>query len=307
MSQRVPVSFVYVLAILSMLFFGLSFVWTKIVFEVYAPFTVVVLRMMVSASALWGLSMLPVWRESIEKSDVRWFLLLGFLEPFCYFMGESFGLLEVSASVGALIIATIPVFTTILGPFLDKSRVSVFAYVGMLVSFVGVVLVVFDANMNMQYSVRGISLLFVAVASAVGYNIVMRRLASKYKPITIVKVQNTLGFVYFLPFFLVFEWNHFWSANPTSRVLLSLGALTLFASTLAFLMYVFVLARIGMVRSNMFTNLIPVFAAAFSWLMLGEQFDARKIAGMVLILMGVMVSQMHKSNSLPSAEAQGAL
>jgi drug/metabolite transporter (DMT)-like permease len=307
MNHRVSVSFVYILAILSMLFFGLSFVWTKIVFEVYAPFTVVVLRMMVSASALWGLSMLPIWRERIEKSDVRWFLLLGFLEPFCYFMGESFGLLEVSASVGALIIATIPVFTTLLAPFLDKSRVSLFAYAGMLLSFVGVVLVVFDANMNMQYSLRGVVLLFVAVASAVGYNVVMRRLANKYKPITVVKVQNTLGFVYFLPFFLGFEWHHFWSAAPTPRVLLSLGALTLFASTLAFLMYVFVLARIGMVRSNMFTNLIPVFAAVFSWTMLGEQFDTRKIAGMVIILCGVMVSQMRKSNSLSSAEAGEAL
>lgn len=286
---------VYAFATLSMLFFGLSFVWTKIVFEAFGPFSVVVLRMLVSASALWALSLLPAWREQLRWVDIKWFLLLGFLEPFCYFMGESFGLLEVSASVGALIIATIPVFTTLLAPYLDNSKGAWNVYLGMITSFLGVGLVVFDSNMNMQYSGRGIALMFVAVAAAVGYNVVMRKLAGKYKPITIVKVQNSLGFVFFLPFFLGFEYHSFVTSNPSARVLWSLGALTLFASTLAFLMYVFVLRSIGIVRSNIFTNLIPVFAAAFSWLVLGEQFDLRKIGGMALILAGVMFSQFRFS------------
>jgi drug/metabolite transporter (DMT)-like permease len=291
---------IYSLATLSMLFFGLSFVWTKIVFEVFQPFTVVVLRMLVSASALWALSLLPFWRESVRKGDWRWFTLLAFFEPFCYFMGESFGLLEVSASVAALIIATIPVFTTLLGPFLESASVSKFTALGMVISFLGVALVVFDNNMNLQYSARGIALMFVAVASAVGYNVVMRRLANNYKPITIVKVQNLLGFVFFLPFFLFFEWSHFVQAEPSARVILSLGSLTLFASTLAFLMYVFVLARIGMVRSNLFANLIPVFAALFSWFWLDEHFDSRKLAGIFLALLGVTIAQSQKFRIKPS-------
>ncbi len=292
---------IYSFAIFSMLFWGLSFVWTKIAFETYGPFTVVAVRMLVSGGFLWAISYLPLWRESIQRTDVRWFLLLGFFEPFCYFMGESFGLLEVSASVGALVIATIPLFTTLLAPVLEKNqRVSPFAYFGATLSFLGVFLVIVDSNFDMQYSWHGIGYLFVAVAAAVGYNIVTRKLSSRYKPITIVKVQNSLGFLFFLPFFLFFEWHSFVTIVPSMRAVGSIVALTIFASTLAFLMYVFVLARIGMVRSNMFTNLIPIFASVFSWLVLNESFDARKIVGMACILAGVVLSQFRKPTLLLS-------
>jgi drug/metabolite transporter (DMT)-like permease len=99
---------------------------------------------------------------------------------------------------------------------------------------------------------------------------------------------------------LFFEWSHFVQAEPSARVILSLGSLTLFASTLAFLMYVFVLARIGMVRSNLFANLIPVFAALFSWFWLDEHFDSRKLAGIFLALLGVTIAQSQKFRIKPS-------
>ena len=39
--------------------------------------------------------------------------MLALFEPFLYFLGESFGLTYVSATVGSVLISTIPVFATI--------------------------------------------------------------------------------------------------------------------------------------------------------------------------------------------------
>jgi drug/metabolite transporter (DMT)-like permease len=291
---------IYSFAVLSMAFWGMSFVWTKIVFETWGPLTVVILRMLFSSAMLWIVSWTFRLNEHVRRSDYKWFFLLGFFEPFCYFLGESFGLLEVSASIGALIIATIPVFMTLIAP-LAGERWTAPGLVGVFVSFVGVFLIVVSGDMQFQHSPKGILLLFFAVFAALGYNFMTKRLAPLYRPITIVKIQNALGFVFFLPLFVIFELRDFLKITPSTTAVQSLISLTLFASTVAFLMFVHVIAKIGVVRANVFTNLVPVFAALFSYVLLSEHFDGRKIIGMIFILVGVFIAQFYFGRDFKSA------
>ena len=44
----------------------------------------------------------------------------------------------------------------------------------------------------------------------------------------------------------------------------------------------------------MFTNLIPVFTAFFSYIILSESFTLNKIIGILIVIVGVMISQIFK-------------
>ena len=103
----------YSFAILSMLFWSSTFVWFKIAYENFQPFTIIFLRLLLAGILLEVYARVFRRNEVINKKDYKIFLLLSFCEPFCYFLGESFGLMFISACLGSLIISTILLFTPI--------------------------------------------------------------------------------------------------------------------------------------------------------------------------------------------------
>lgn len=281
-----------------MLFWGLSFVWVKIVYLYYRPFTVVTVRLFLATILLLLYQNLFKTKQKVTLVDIPKFLLLAFFEPFCYFLGESFGMQYVSSTLASIIIATIPVFSPIFSFLFYREKLSKFGFLGLVISVLGIVLLVVDKNFNFNAPLKGILLLLFAVISAIGYGIVAKKLTFTYDSVTIIKYQNAFGFIYFLPFFLIFDFNHFLSVKPDIRLVANLLALTVFASVLAFVLFTKVLKEIGINSANIFTNLIPIFTAVFSFLILKESFNLQKISGIFLVVFGVFISQVKINQKL---------
>ncbi len=291
------VSFVtYFLAVLAMCSWALSFVWIKIVYRYYEPLTTITLRLFIATLLLVVVAAVGRIALRVRREDVRWFFLLAFTEPFCYFLGESFGMKYVSSTIGALIISTIPLFVILPGVLFFRERVSTTNLAGFLMSFSGIVAMMWTRGYRFGQSpeapLRGVALMFFAVLSAVFYSMIIKRLADRYHPVTIVTWQSVLGFFYFLPLFLVFDLDRFRAVSPNEELVGALLALSFFASVLAFLCYIPVIRAIGITKANVFANLIPVLTAVFSFFILDEAFTSRKIAGIALVIGGLYLSNM---------------
>ena len=282
---------VYLFAVLSMLFWGLSFVWFKIVVKWYEPITIIFLRLISSGSLMMVFMLLTRSWQTIKRKHLTYFLLLAFSQPFCYFLGESFGLKLVSSTIASVIIATIPLFSPFAGYFLVREKVTLPVVFGIVFSFFGIILMLINPDFSLNASPKGVLLLFLAVFAAVAYSVIIRKISHEYNPVTIITHQNLIGAVYFLPLFLVFDFQHFITVTPTRELIMALLQLSVFASTLAYVFYIIAIKGIGVIKANVFANLIPVFTGFFSFLILGESFTVLKIAGMLLVLFGVVVSQ----------------
>lgn len=278
-------------AVLAMFFWGMSFVWFKQVFVIYNPITIIFLRLIISGSMLLLYLRLSRKNLHIEKSDLKWFMLLAFTQPFCYFMGESFGLSKVSSTISSVIIATIPLFSPIAAYVAFREKVSGSTVAGIIISVIGIIIMLIKPDFSLNAAPEGVALLFFAVLSAVAYSLVIRRLAGHYSVITIIAMQNIVGAIYFLPFFLIFDLNHFLVAKPTLGAIVALVELAFFASTLAYVFYIISIRDIGVIKANVFSNLIPVFTGIASYFILSEEFTITKTAGMVMVMAGVVVSQ----------------
>jgi drug/metabolite transporter (DMT)-like permease len=285
---------VYLFAVLSMLFWGLSFVWFKIVVEWYEPVTIIFLRLVLSGTMMMVFMIVTRTWQIIRREHLKYFLLLSFTQPFCYFLGESFGLKLVSSTIASVIIATIPLFSPIAAYYMVRERVTIHVLVGIVFSFIGILLMLINPDLSLNAAPMGIFLLFVAVFSAVAYSIIIRKIANQYNPVTIITYQNLIGAVYFLPLFLIFDFRHFITVKPTRELILAMLQLAFFASTLAYVFYIIAINGIGIIKANVFANLIPVFTAIFSYIILNEQFSVLKISGMLLVMCGVIVSQFQK-------------
>ena len=283
---------VYLSLIFSMIFWAFSFVWVKEVYLVYGPLTTVLFRLIIAALLLLAFALLTGKLVKIERKDLCTFVLLSLFEPFLYFMGESFGLKYVSSTIGAIIVATIPLFSPIAASRFSNERISVRTFIGILLSFLGVSIVVFDSSFNLTASPLGIALEFLAVLSAIGYTVVLKKLAVKYNPTSIITYQNLLGIIYFLPLWLVFEFRDFTAIPFDFPAFAGIVKLSVFASCIAFIFYAHSVKKLGINSVNIFINLIPVFTAIFAWYILGETLNLRKFIGIVVVVTGLLVAQV---------------
>jgi drug/metabolite transporter (DMT)-like permease len=292
--SKSPKAIVVIFGVLCMLFWGMSFVWSKVVFTYYTPLTTIFLRLIISGAILYIVKVIWITHYSINKKDLVLFMASAFFSPFCYFLGESYGLQEVSSTVAAVIIAMIPVFSPFVGYFTLKEKLTVLNFLGLIVSFVGVIIMLIKKDLTINASLTGILLLIFAVISALAYSVSIKRLSQKYHPITIVVYQNLLGALYFLPFFLMFDVNRFLSVKPNFELTYSLLSLAIFASSIAFIFFTVVIRELGMSRANIYSNLIPVFTAVFSYFILNEEFTFMKLLGMSIVIFGVILAQAGK-------------
>jgi drug/metabolite transporter (DMT)-like permease len=295
---------IYPLISLAVIFWGMSYVWTTIVFKYYHPISTIFIRLVISSALLVAYTWFSGKAEKIKRGD-RWLLLISALfNPFLYFLFENYGLKNSTPTISAVIIATIPVFVSIVGYFMLKENLSLINIIGIIVSFLGIGIMLVNPDFSLNSSWAGILFLSGAVIMAVIYTVLLKRLAHKYSALTILTYQNIIGVVYFLPLFLFFDYKYFITVRPNFELVYSLLSLAVFASTLAFIFYIMAVRQIGVSRTSVFSNLMPVVTAIFSAIFISEIFTATKITGMAIVIVGVMVAQVKKRGSR-EAEKQG--
>jgi drug/metabolite transporter (DMT)-like permease len=282
----------YTALVLSMIFWAFSFIWFKVANKHFPPVTIVFLRLVISITILTAYLFLSKGFVKIRKKDFRLFITLAVFEPFIYFIGESFGLTYVSATVCSVLISTIPVFATIGAWIIFREKLKVINYAGIIISFVGVLVFLINRDGTVSYNINGLILILLAVVSAVGYNLTLSRLVHNYNPVYIVNVQNIIGGILFLPVFLISDLSSFLGRSYTPGMFLPIVALAFFASCSAFILFAYSVAKIGMLKANVFTNFIPVFTAIFAFVLVGERLSVQNIIGMVIVITGILMAQM---------------
>lgn len=275
-----------------MLFWALTFVLIKVALITYRPYEIVFLRLVLASILMFGVIFLFRQKERVEKKDMLYLMMVAFFEPFLYFLGEANGMQYVSSTLGSLIISTIPLVTAVGAWLFLKESIYPLLIVGLLVSFAGVAMLSL-AEPNLTGTLKGILLLMLAVFAGMFYGITVRRVTLKYRSLTIVAWQSLFGMIYILPVFLIFDFKHFTTVTHSARGLLTIAAMSVFASVGSFLLYTGVIRELGVIRSNVFTNLIPVFTVIMAWLMLGDVITWRIAAGVLLTILGLLISQYH--------------
>ncbi len=280
------------MVLLSMVFWGMSYIWSKIVFEYLSPGQTIFYRLIISVITLAILLTVTRSWQAIQTKHYPLFLISSLLNPFLYFIGESYGLQLVTPTVSAVMIATIPVFTPLFAFFIFNERLKVVNIIGLFFSLFGIIIILLvNDTKNQSVSITGILFLFGAVAAAVGHGMFLKKLTEFYKPIMIISLQNFIGIAYFLPFAFLFKDSQSTHIQPDIRLYTNLILLGVFASSLAFVFYTKSVQVFGISKSSLFANLIPVFTAIFSYYILKDQITTQKLIGMGLVIIGVILSE----------------
>ena len=293
---------IYIAICTAVILWGFSFVWTNsLLIKGFPVYSLVFLRMTVAAFVLSVISFAGKKVQKVKKKDFGWFLLLVLLEPFIYFIGETFGLKIInSPTLGSIIISTIPIFASVAGLLIYKEKISAVNIFGISITLPGILLVVFQNGAINVSHYTGILLLFVAVFSAVGYSVVVKKLAETYNSYTIVTYQHILGALYFLPLFLINDYPTFSIDSLTPDIVKPILYLAILCSALAFILFITSIKKLGIARTNIFTALVPVVSAFGAYMLGHDTLNIRKITGIIIVVAGVIVAQREKKAKDPA-------
>ena len=283
---------VHLAGIVAMIFWGMSFVWSTQVYQNLNPTATIFLRLVVATIFFTTILFAFRLNEKVKKEHLKLFALAALFEPFLYFIFEGYGLKNSSPVIGAGIIALIPLVTPIAARIFLKERLTPMNIVGFIISFVGVIILLLNKDLEFTASPKGILFLCSAVLVAVGYSIALIKLTKLYKPLTITWVQNIIGMLYFIPLTLIME--RFQPSNfaNVSGYIVPLVCLGVFCSAVAYALWAFAFSKLGASRANVYSNLIPVFTAIFSYLLAIEALTVNKIVGILVVVAGLILSQM---------------
>lgn len=275
------------------IFWGLSFVATKVALETFPTFTLVFLRFLLAALFFSAL-MLRRGLPRFSRRDHALVLLTAFFEPGLYFVFETVGLQHTTAPKAALIIATVPVAVLVFAALFLGEKPSPASVAGIFGSLAGIVVLVRgDPGFSWRLggTFLGDLLILGAVVTAALYIVCARNLGRTRSALDITALQIIYGAVMYAPAFL-WELPRLDWAGISGRSLAALAYLTLFATCAAFLFYNFALTRVPAGRAAVFINGIPVVTAAGAWVLLGESLTPLQMGGGLLVLSAVGLTNL---------------
>lgn len=214
-----------------------------------------------------------------------WVLAFGAIEmagPF-FLLGHAEQTLP--SGLTGLLVATVPLFAA--GIALargDRSMLSPPRALGLAIGFAGVVVIVAGPGLAVADPATALvavgEVLLVALLYATAPFIVATRLADVPSLGTITLSLSVVGLAY-LPFALLTQ-----HEVPTLRSGLSLAALGVFCTALAFLAFFALIGEVGPARAPLFTYVNPIVAILLGLIVLGESLSLGLLIGFPLVLIG---------------------
>jgi drug/metabolite transporter (DMT)-like permease len=294
------VTFTYLTLALSILFWGFSFVATKIALQSFTPFSLIFLRFS-CASVFFIFLLSRTGFPPLTGKNLKNLGLLAIFQPGLYFTFETVGLQYTTATKTSLIIATIPLVVVAMSVLFLKERIRPINIVGICISLVGVSLLVFGGQTGEAIGgmLFGDLLIGGAVLSAAIYMLMARSLGQTITPVQITGMQAIFGSLIFLPLFLhdlpMLHWQ-----DVSLESIIALIGLTVFATIAAFLCYNYALTQIPAAKASVFINVIPVVTAFGAWMLLGETLTMIQFVGGTIVLFAVYLANRPDSTSTES-------
>ena len=288
---------VHIAGVIAMIIWGLSFIWSTQVYRNLNPTATIFLRLVIATIFFTAILFIFKLNKKVERKHLGLFALAAMFEPFLYFIFEGYGLKSTSPIIGSAIIAMIPLVTPIAATIFLKEKLTPMNILGFIISFLGVIVMLMNKDLEFVASPKGVMFLFCAVLVAVGYSISLAKLTKLYKPLIITWMQNIIGMIYFIPLTIIMEQFEPSNFANVSGYIVPLVCLGVFCSAIAYSLWAFAFSKLGASRANVYSNLIPVFTGIFSFILGIEALSYNKILGIVFVVVGLIFAQLKKKET----------
>ena len=275
------------------LIWGSNFIFMKWASETITAGQVAFLRV------LFGFLPIVVYaavRRVLARRHLRYvhhFFVMSVLATSVYYFAYAAGTALLPSGIAGALSGAIPLFSFVAAAlFLRSERVTPTRLLGVLIGFGGVLLIARPWVTDGDIDMTGVVYMLLGSAS-VGLSFVYAKrflVGLDIPGAALTTYQIGLGL---LTLAVVTDYDGITAIGGDPRALLAMVlGLGLLGTGVAYILYYFIVDRLGAITASSATYIPPVVALAIGWLLVGEPLDVLDAAAVLLILVGVMVLRL---------------
>ncbi len=275
-------------------FWGSAPVAIRVALAGYGPGQLSLLRFGM-ASVLLALYGMVAGLRRPAMSDLPALVLSGAIGITLYNVVLNYGLQTVPAGAASFLVASMPIWTSLLAVLFLKEHLTWVGWAGILVSFAGIGLIARERGHGLHFSPGAVLIGLNAIAYAI-YMILQKRLLRRFRALEFTTYSFWVGSLLLLPF----------GKDVLAAVRAApLGAtwalvyLGVFPAAIANVAWALAMARVPASRISSFLYLMPVSTVVLAWFWLGEVPTVLVWVGGGLALAGVVLVNVW-GHALPS-------
>jgi drug/metabolite transporter (DMT)-like permease len=278
------------------LIWGVSFLLIKVAVHDMSPAVLLLLR---AASGLLGLAVIvkamgrpllgPGWKTRIGS-----FAFMAITNAIVPWIAIAWGEERISSGLASILNSTTTLWTAIIIYWaMPSERPSIVNYVGVVLGFAGVVILVLPDLTSHGVSANFFGAMAVLVASlSYALNAIYQRTRMRNVSVFDISIGQLAAATVFAVPLAIPSLADVHVALPSLAAVIALGAC---GTGVAYLLYYYVMNSFGAVRAAGVTLLVPITAVFWGVVLLQETVSVPMVIGMVVILSGIVLTNLRRA------------
>ena len=285
-----PRAFPTLSALFAVIIWGGTFIATKIALREVSPVTIVWIRFGIGVIIL-GITVFVRRQFALPaKNDIPYLILLGFIGVTFHQWLQATGLQTARATTPAWIVATIPVFTALLGWLVLKEKMNLARVSGIVSAALGVLLIVSNGRISSlvtgEAGTFGDALILISAVNWAVYTILSRRELARHPAARMMFYVMLFGWLFACIWMFGFGPGLTELPRLTASGWTSILILGIFGSGLAYIAWYDALREIPASQLGAFINIEPLVTMLLAPV-IGEPFQPLSLVGGAIIIFGV--------------------
>ena len=281
----------HILAFFSVFIWSSLYIQTSFLLEILNPFTLFVLQCCVGY--LFLLIIYPKFCKFLRLKEELLFLLASLLGVVFYNLFLNLSMELSSPSNVSIIITTAPLWTCICAFALRMERPYLLFFIGFCISIFGVVLLNIESFFS--FNLKGDVLALLSSISWGLYAILIAKLLH-YDVVFCVRKILFYGLLLIVPLSFMFDFDIAFYTKLDFINFINLLFVGIFSTGICFVFWFYATKLVGAVSANIYVYLTPVITILVAFFVLGDTLSVSQIFGVVLVLIGVFVSESRLHN-----------
>lgn len=236
----------------------------------------------------------------LSWSQFRTLAVMGICGVFIFNFFFFLALQKIPGSKGALIVALIPVLTALAVSIVLRERLGLGRWVGICLAFLGVTIVVTKGDWQQAWHYlgnimnSGEGLMLIAAIGWVVYTVLSRFALRGLSPLAASTYAAVVGTIC-LCLGALSEFQQWPSMTWSTGAVTGLVYVAVMGTVIPYIWFVQGVQRFGPTRTAVYINLTPVFGVSLGFLVLGEPIHLSMIVGGLIVIAGVMLTNLSKT------------
>ncbi len=196
----------------------------------------------------------------------------------------------VNSGLASVLFSVMPFYVILFSlKFLPNEELTFKKVLGVLIGFVGVAIIFSDQfHFEHPMALYAMFALIISPAFSAAGSVSAKVARQKYHTVTLMTLPLLYTAISFFILHLIFEDGM--SVTYDMKAVLSIVYLGIFGTSIAFLLYFWMLKRASVVLMSLVTYTAPPLALIWGWLILGEHISVSLFIGMLVIFSGIALT-----------------